>query len=368
MSEETKFDEILEIYSKPEEHEYVPLGCGHICQVPSIIRDECCQCSNAKKRCNHCKNDVHKLTLEAKRFYCHKHDVPIGMDKYGNCCVCNYKTTTSNKTTFKELKIYQRSPWLKAMRENPVMTKPTFKQQHSSHKCPHGRQYANPFVKAVGSSQKRHMFKKPGVTTLQTIHEFVGLAIDSDMPKRNAWCNIAREMHFNCPSFASDEKKSDDNDVFDRNAITWPPLDQIIQEERSIHDWVIFQKESDTNWETDSDLFSLISESFSESSWVDLATAKKRKGISFVEMLKRKSKNNFNNQLANVKRTHTFTHKHETKIEEPDVAEAEYILGKLKGKHRNRATKNSRKGAKNSRKALVKKKKRSKHSVRRQCL
>jgi hypothetical protein len=212
MSEETKFDEILEIYSKPEEHEYVPLGCGHICQVPSVIRDQCCQCSNAKRMCNHCKSKEHKHTLEAKRFYCHKHDVPIGMDKYGNCCVCNYKTTTSSKTTFKALKIYQKSPWLKAMKDakvvptqaacrieslrkrraiwkqsfpgckcnfnhiiNAIKAQPVTKWCSADHeqKCPFGPQCINACVKRMDNNQKRQLIKKPGVTTLHTIHEFV---------------------------------------------------------------------------------------------------------------------------------------------------------------------------------------------------
>lgn len=269
MNEETKFDEILEIYSKPEEHEYVPLSCGHICQVPSVIRDQCCQCSNATRVCNHCKSGEQKHTLEAKRFYCHKHDVPIGMDKYGNCCICSYKTTTSSKATFKELKIYQKSPWIKAMNDEKVVAKQSschfeslrkrramWKQSFPGcncnlnhminaikgqpitkwwgsadheQKCPYGQNCINHFIKPLRNNKKQNLLKKPVVTTLHTIHEFVDLAVDNDMTKRNTWSNskITHEREYNSPSSTLDEKKSDDNDVFDTNAIMWPSLVQI---------------------------------------------------------------------------------------------------------------------------------------------
>ena len=88
------------------------------------------------------------------------------------------------------------------------------------------------------------------------------------------------------------------------------------------------------------------------------------------KILKRKSKNNFDNRLANVKQINTFTYKHETKTDEPDAAEVEYIVEKMKGTHRNHATKNSRKGAAGRVRKLGGRVrgKRSKHSVRRQCL
>ena len=425
MPGEFKFYQILDVFSKPETDEDLkPLACGHICQIPNVVRDKCCQCSDAKRQCNYCRGGEHKHTLQQERTYCNKHDVPVGRDKNGICCICHYKdhVTSSGSNT---LKLYKKSPWLKRQadlkkekEESNALWRQWSKKQkrimwrerypmckcHFVHICKQIKKFPNPYdwgktnhIHMEWNSDKgyrcpygnnpcrHHVVKKkqpskPAINTLQTIDEFAHLAEEQDVWSENRKTNDDVE---------SQERKTKSDtklcvEEFSRDGITWPSLGDIDTGDRSLRDWVVFQNGEISNSDHDddivdnSDAFSLISEPFSECSWVDLTpattTTKKepKKQLSFAEMLKRKSKNNFTNQLKAVIKTNFATAKDvhsNSKLE--DVLEENAIeIEKLKGAHRNHATKNSRKGFVaykkwNGRRGV--KSKRSKNSVRRRC-
>merc|ERR1712159_667290 len=174
---------------------------------------------------------------------------------------------------------------------------------------------------------------------------------------------------------SSGEKNDDKGDTaeFNGGAINWPLLENVNTGDRSIHDWVLFQNEPlPEDHDMDSDSFSLISE-LSESSWVDLAPKKSKNKLSFAEMLKRKSKNNFQNKIKKAvmtnqnNTTNILVHKADDSIIKND--DEEYFREQMKGTYRNHATKNSRKGFCGSYKSSYGRSgnKRSKNSIRRTC-
>lgn len=398
------FTEISEVFSKAGKHECVALSCGHICQIPGVVRDECCQCSGSKRLCYHCNRGAHAHTFSMNRAYCNKHDVPVGRDKSGECCICSYKEHVDKSTTsFKDLKLYQKSPWLKnsgetskwaklSVRKKKIMWRTAFpncqcdfhhiavtikgagkdpntwssRHHKPLQQCPHGGE----------RSATKVSKPKPQIKTLNFVHEFAELANDKvALLRERNFANV--NLNVNSAARTTDEQVNMVCAEFNGENITWPALEKVKNAERSIHDWVVFQNKDVERPEEDDDTFSIITESFSDSCWVDLAPKRRRKQkTSFAEILKRKRKGNFLNKTK-VKTDPTQydrvkCDRHNSTIRPSADAEMmefneEQFYEPMKGAYRNHATKNSRKGFSRVKKFNMRGRKRCKHSVRRTC-
>lgn len=269
MEEDYAYEAILG--GKEEESVSVARSCGHLCGVSSSIRDVCCWCSGARLQCQTCREGGnHQHSVQSHRTYCRKHEIPVGCDQYGECCLCK-----CNEVERKERRARPQPPI-------PVVLKKSSESVNLVQTKRLKKNWGVVAQRPLPTTLKKK--KRATVYVCRTIDELVdetnepddGLCECDDVDEEESSPSAASTT-----STISETGKMGSVGSFVYDSAAWPSLSSPVATDNksmALDEWVMLQHDVEEKCFDNSDRFS-------ESSWVSVS--EKSLATSFANMVQK---------------------------------------------------------------------------------